>query len=530
MKIRDCYLTWLLLFAPGTPGAAEKIVTRPVGKPAPLIHAQAYPGRSAAYELLDLALEATAREHALHNPRPTVGSRMLAIIVTAMYDAWAAYDDKALGTRLEGRLRRPPAERTPANKRLAMAQAAFRAMLDVFPDDEAWLKEKMKGYGLDPAFTAGNIATPQGIGNMAANALLSYRHDDGANQMGDEIGSAGAPYSDYTFYTPANPIGKLYDPDAWQQIPFVNAKGETVYPGFLTPHWYRVKPFALKRSDQFRPAPPPKVGSEQLKREVDECIAYNANLTLEQKAIVEFMRDGPKSTGQSGHWLRFAQDLSRRDHYGLDQDVKLFFSVANVAMDAFIAAWEAKRYYNSARPYALVRHFYAGKAIRGWAGPGKGVVELPAEEWRPYSPASFVTPPFPGYVSGHSTVSAACAKALELFSGSDAFGAVEIRKAGALTEPGLAPGVMQAQDGKAPQGLPATAEVTLKLPTFTATAEMAGISRVMGGYHIQSDNRAGLDLGRKVAEFEWPVLKSLFQGVTSRAVAAGDVKPSKEWR
>ena len=54
-------------------------------------------------------------------------------------------------------------------------------------------------------------------------------------------------------------------------------------------------------------------------------LTLQRNLTNEQKAIVEFMRDGPRSTGQSGHWLRFAQDVSRRDHHDLDQDVKLFF-------------------------------------------------------------------------------------------------------------------------------------------------------------------------------------------------------------
>ena len=46
-------------------------------------------------------------------------------------------------------------------------------------------------------------------------------------------------------------------------------------------------------------------------------------------------------------------------------------------------------------------------------------------------------------------------------------------------------------------------EVELPLPTFTATAEMAGISRVMGGYHIQADNIEGLKLGRSVADFVW---------------------------
>ena len=305
---------------------------------------------------------------------------------------------------------------------------------------------------------------------------------------------------------------RLVDPDCWQPIPFDDGKGGKIVVGFLTPHWYRVKPFALERSDQFRPGPPPKCGSEQLKRDVDEVLRYNASLSPEQKAIVEFMRDGPRSTGQSGHWLRFAQDVSRRDHNDLDQDVKLFFAVGNVAMDAFIAAWEAKRYYDSSRPWTLVRHLYAGKTVKGWAGPGKGVIDVPAEKWHPYSPSTFVTPPFPGYVSGHSCVSGACGKMLELFTGSDTFGGVERRHAGELTEPGFLCALMQSINGKSATDPKLTCDVVLKLPTFSATAEMAGISRVMGGYHIQADNVAGLELGRKVAKYDWAVIQSYFDG------------------
>ncbi len=58
---------------------------------------------------------------------------MLAIIVTSMYDAWAAYDDKAVGTRLNDKLRRPKSEHTQSNKEKAIAYAAYRAMLDLFP-------------------------------------------------------------------------------------------------------------------------------------------------------------------------------------------------------------------------------------------------------------------------------------------------------------------------------------------------------------------------------------------------------------
>ncbi len=468
--------------------------------------------KSAAHEWLDVALEATAREHERVSPRPTVGSRMLMIITTAMYDAWAAYDEKAVGTRLGGKLRRPKKERTESNKRIAIAFATYRAMLDVFPEDKVWLDEQMTKRGYNPNDNTTDVSKPQGIGNVAAAALLEYRHTDGANQLGNEPGSNGKPYSDYTFYRPANAWNKIIDPDCWQPIEFTLADNKKATPGFLTPHWYRVKPVALERAELFRPPPPPKVGSEQLKKEVDEVVMYNASLTLEQKAIVEFMRDGPRSTGQSGHWLKFAQAVSLRDKYNVDQDAKLFFVVGVAAFDSFIAAWESKRFYDSSRPWTLVRHYYKGQKVTGWAGPGKGVIEMPAEEWHPYSPYNFITPPFPGYVSGHSTVSAACAKILELFTGSDRFGEVEKRKAGMMTEADFACEKIQTRLGQTPTDAKLTCDVALDLPTFSATAEMAGISRVMGGYHIQADNIAGLELGRNVSNHIFPKLKSYFDG------------------
>jgi hypothetical protein len=468
---------------------------------------------SAAYRWLNVGLQATAREHERHGARPTIGSRNLGIVVTAMFDAWAAYDDKAVGTRLGDKLRRPSAERTVANKEKAIAQAVTRVLLDMYPEDAAWIKERVKREGVNADDNSHDLSTPQGVGNVAATALLDYRHHDGSNQLGDEPGSAGKAYSDWTYYKPVNTPDKCNDPDCWQPIPFDNGKGGKITLGFLTPHWYRVKTLALERSDQFRPGPPPKVGSEQLKKDVDECIAVNANLTVEQKAIVEFMRDGPKSTGQSGHWLTLAKAVSRRDKNDLDRDVKMFFAVGNVCMDAFISCWDTKRHYDSSRPWTLVRHYYKGKKVENWAGPGKGVVLKPAEEWLPYSPSTFITPPFPGYTSGHATVSGAAAKMLELFTGSDQFGDVENRKAGALTEPGFACKLIMMRDGKLPPGHDKlTCDVVLTLPTFSATAEMAAVSRLWGGYHIRTDNETGLVVGRKVAQYEWPKIRAYFDG------------------
>lgn len=482
-----------ILFVSAVVSLTASASTKPLHQ---MTAAEATSEHTLAYRWLDIAQEATAREVDARGARPTILSRTLAIWATAMFDAWSAYDAVAVGSRLGGKLRRPKDEHTLANKQAAISYASLAALSFVYPDSAPWLKEQMRKLGYDPDLVSTDTSKPEGVGQAAANEVINYRRRDGANQLGDEAGGDGKPYSDYTYYTPVNTPDRIVDPDRWQPITFTLASGQKITPNFLTPHWYRVKPFAMHSSAQFRPGPPPtlKTAPEQLRREADQVLAYNAGLTKEHKAIVEFMRDGPRSTGQSGHWLRFAQDVSRRDRHTLDQDVKLYFAVANVAFDAFISCWETKRYYDSSRPWTLIHHFYKGKKIRAWAGPAGGVREMLGEEWHPYSPANFVTPPFPGYTSGHATVSGAAAKIIELFTGSDTYGFVEKRPYAALTE-------SQAGD-----------MVTLDLPTWSHTAEMAALSRAMGGYHIPTDNDVGIKVGRDIAVWSWPKYQAYFDG------------------
>lgn len=451
---------------------------------------------SLAYKWLDIAQEATARNVDRYGARPTILSRTLAIYATASFDAWAAYDSKAVGSRLGASLRRPKVEHTLSNKQTAISYAAYHSLVFVYPESKDWLTKQMTQLGYDPNLAVTDPRTPVGVGITAARAVIDFRRHDGANQLGDEAGGSGEPYSDYTWYQPVNPPDRIIDPDRWQPIEFTMPDGSKQTPGFLTPHWYRVRPFVLERSDQFRPEPPPKTTTNDalLREQTDMVLRYNAELTDHQKAVVEFMRDGPRSTGQSGHWLRFAQDVSRRDRHTLDQDVKLYFVIANVAADAFISCWETKRAYDSSRPWTLIRHYYKGQTVTGWAGPSGGVAQMPAEDWHPYSPHSFITPPFPGYTSGHATVSGACSKMLELFTGSDVYGFIEKRRHCELTE--VNAGEVQ----------------TLDLPTWSATAEMAAESRALGGYHIPIDNEVGLRVGRDIAVWSWPKYQAYFDG------------------
>jgi hypothetical protein len=444
-----------------------------------------------AYKWAEMAITATANDTEAFRPRPTITSRFLGLIFTSVFDAWSRYDSKATPVYLEGVERRPAAEQTLKNKEIAISYAAFRAMNEYYYSDKALFTDFMRELGLDPDNESLDPNTPEGIGNLAARSVIEARKGDGSNQYGEEEGSNGEPYFNYVGYQPVNSADKNVDPNRWQPKYFADGEGGQYAPECLTPYWDKVEPISLKSGDQFRPGPPPMIGSEQLRKEVQEVIELQQNLTDEQKALVEFMRDGPQSVQQAGHWLNFAMDVSLRDDHTLDQDVKMLFYNQVVAMDAFIASWDSKMFYDYARPYALVHQYYEDQKIIAWGGEGKGMMEMDGSQWRPYSPATFLCPPFPSYVSGHSTISGGCAEALKLWTGSDEFGTEVELVAGALTEP---------------DNLGDT--VVLKFPTFTEAAEMAGISRVLGGYHIQSDNIAGLELGRDVAREAWKFYKA----------------------
>ena len=468
------FLLWIFLTSLPLISKGQSQNTEPKGK------------NNLAYKWGEVAMNCTANDTEKFKPRPTVTSRYLGLIWTAVFDAWSKYDSKANAVYLKNVQRRPLSEHSLKNKELAISYAAYRTMLEYYVTDSSLLKKKMSELGLDASNNSLDPSSPIGIGNLAAKTVIESRRFDGSNQTGTIKSSDGKPYSDYTGYQPINSVDSLTDLKRWQPKYFSDGKGGKFAPGCLTPHWNKVVPLMLDSANQYRPGPPPAIGSEQLVAEIKQVVELQANLTNEQKALVEFMRDGPKSVQQAGHWFMFAQRVSERDNHTLDEDVKMYFLIEAAAMDAFIACWDAKMFYDFARPYSLVHDYYKDQVIKLWGGPGKGFIQVSGREWRPYSPETFLCPPFPSYVSGHSTVSAACAEALRLFTGSDYFGEEIKRVPGAFTEP---------------DNLGDT--VTLKFPSFSETADMAGISRVLGGYHIQADNIEGLKLGRNIAGVIW---------------------------
>ena len=395
----------------------------------------------------------------------------------------------------------------------------MRALEDVLPvDTDSAYIPLMKRLGYDPNDRSTDIETPAGIGNVACAAVLEFRHHDKANQLGDmlpgtersrlEAGATG-PYSDWSGYLPINapgtvpahfPLVKPLNPDHWQPLTYVDANGNLVLQMFAGAQWCYVTPFALAKGEEFREAlrpGPAKYGSAEYQQQADEMIALSAGLTDRQKMISEYWADGPDTEQPPGHWLRLAQFVSARDHHTLDDDVKMFFALTNAMLDAGIAAWDAKRAYDSVRPVTAISLLFRGKRIRAWGGPGKGTVEMDGLQWIPYQPATFPTPPFPDYVSGHSAYSAAAARTMTLWTGGEHFGeSVTLPRGSSKIEPGVTP----------------AQPVTLKWETFDDAANEAGMSRRYGGIHFARADLAGRKLGRLVAEKVWFKAQSFFDG------------------
>lgn len=438
---------------------------------------------------------------------PGPWARSLAIVHTAMYDAWAAYDLTANGTRYGGALRRPLLERTAANRTQAMCYAAHRTCVDQFPSRKPIFDAFMQSLGYNPALNPTDTTSPAGVGVTAAAGLLAYRHNDGSNQLGNL--AAGA-YSDYTGYMPINQpmvvnapynAAAMSSPSHWQPLTYVNLFGQTETVPYRQPYWGQVTPFAMLSGSVHRSLiPPAQFGTQAYIDQSLDILSLSANLTDRQKAVVSYWPDGPNTVQPPppAHICEFVQWVSARDQHTLDQDVKLFFAVTNAMFDCSIAVWDNKRAFNSIRPISGIRKLFNGQQVSAWAGPGLGTQLIDGGTWHPYKPRHFPTPPFPAFSSGHASFGATWAEIMKAFKGSDYFGfSVTIPAGSFVAEPGFGP----------------ANDVLLNYSTYTAMGEDTGLSRLWGGVHYRDDYTASAALGRLVGTQVWLKCQLYFLGL-----------------
>ena len=222
----------------------------------------------------------------------------------------------------------------------------------------------------------------------------------------------------------------------------------------------------MNSPDEFRPTGPPALTSQAFADAYNELLALGSVTssvrTADQTQIARFWADGAGTVTPAGHWNQIAEEVAQAAGNGVGETARLF-AMLNIAMaDAAIAAWDAKAFYSFWRPVTAIR-----------AGDTDGNdLTAPDPEWS----SLLITPPFPEYISGHSTFSGAAATVLEA-----AFGD---QTSFSIGSPGL-PGV------------------TRTFTNFSAAAAEAGCSRIYGGIHYEFSNQDGLATGARLASTCW---------------------------
>jgi hypothetical protein len=234
---------------------------------------------------------------------------------------------------------------------------------------------------------------------------------------------------------------------------------------YLLPQWGFVVPFAMSSSSQFRPPGPPFLDSQQYAEDYNEVkelgAAVGSTRTAEQTEIALFWADGAGTETPPGHWNSIAQTIADGRGNTLEQNARLF-ALLNIAMaDAAICAWDAKYTFDFWRPVTAIRN----------ADIDGNPATDPDIAWMSF----IVTPPFPDYVSGHSTFSAAAATVLPLFFGT--------------------------QDLPFTTGSDFLPGVDRSFSTCLDAAEEAALSRIYGGIHFRSASEDGLQAGVSIGQW-----------------------------
>lgn len=283
------------------------------------------------------------------------------------------------------------------------------------------------------------------------------------------------------------------------------------------------------------------------------------------RVLAEFWADGPQSETPPGHWFTILNYVSDHPLFAkhfrgtgpllndLEWDVKAYLALGGAMHDAAITAWGIKGYYDYVRPISAIRYLAgqgqssdslqpsydpdgihlipgyielikAGDPLAGVNGEHIGKIKLlawlahdkikvaatdqagvgwiRAENWYPYQRPSFVTPPFAGYISGHSTFSRAAAEVMTLLTGDEYF-----------------PGGMSEFVAKKNEYLVfeegPSMDVILQWATYRDASDQTSLSRIWGGIHPPQDDIPGRRLGAIIGVEAFEKAESYFHGTAN---------------
>ncbi len=378
---------------------------------------------------------------------PPVASRVYVYPLLAAYEAgkFSQANASSITGQLKGFDKMPTPE---AGKEYDFAVAAIKALCATAPkvvfsvkdlaNFETQTLEELKSRSSEEVFNR-SIAFGQSVSDAVIKCLVmdNYKETRGMER-----------------FDVKNTLGR------WVPTPPDYADG-------VEPHWAKMKPMLMDSASQCRAAVAAPYSEDKKSafwKEVLEVHEISKNLTEERENIITFWDDNPfvsrhkghlmfqdKKMTPGGHWLAICQTFLKDRKVGFYESLKAYALTSLALYEAFIACWEEK--YRSAR-------------VR----PETVISAKIEKEWHPH----LVTPPFPSYTSGHSTVSAAAAEVLtHLFGDNQAY----------------------TDETEKEYGLPVRS-----FKSFREAALEASISRVYAGIHYRSDCEKGNEQGVKVGK------------------------------
>jgi membrane-associated phospholipid phosphatase len=332
-----------------------------------------------------------------YQQNPLRATRAMALMHAAMHDALVLCARARCGD---------------AATRVALHAAASRTLRHLYPQESPGRFDAL-ALSASRAVAAAHSSDAKfqdgwRVGHAAARAAIARALDDGADLARDLS------------------IRPAARPGMWRATPPMNIHDPT------EPRAGEWRPWVLSRAAEFEPPPPVSYGSAAYWAEVDEVRRTAAALTPRQKQIAEAWNLDLGTVTPAGVWNRHARRVALARRLDVAETTRLYATLNVAMMDAFIACWHAKLKWWTQRPVTAIRDKFD-------------------TEFLPY----LLTPPFPGYVSGHACASGAASAVL-------------------------------------------SALFTDEAPQLARDADEAAQSRLYGGIHFKSDNVEGLKLGQRV--------------------------------